>query len=233
MKYAFVTGAGRGLGIGFVEYLLDRGYFVFAGVREIKSEFKNDENLEYVVCDVTDDTSIDQAVNIIKEKTDSIDLIINNAGVNKDSVTNNHKEKVCKIENLNRKMLLDMFDANSVSPLMITKKFLPLLKNDPSFVINISSCRASYHDEFEGGNPNYGYSASKIALNMFTLRSTKELPKNIKTFAVHPGDVKSDMNPGGNQNPYGQAEKIMDITKNWKDGFNGKFMRYSGEKYPF
>ena len=232
MKYAFVTGTSRGLGKGFVEYLLTEGYFVFAGVREIKEEYKNKKNLEYVVCDVIDDKSIENVVKQISSKTDSVDLIINNAGVNKDSVTNNHKEKVCSLTDLNRNHLLEMFDANSISPLMITKYFLKLLKNNPSFVINISSCRASFHDEFEGGNPNYGYTASKIALNMFTFRTAKELPENIKTFAIHPGEMKSDMNPGGNQTPLEQAEKIMDITKDWKNEFNGKFLRWSGEKYP-
>jgi hypothetical protein len=60
----------------------------------------------------------------------------------------------------------------------------------------------------------------------------KELPKNIKTFAVHPGSVKTDMNKNGDQAPYDQAKSIIEITKNWKEEFNGKFMCYSGEEYP-
>ncbi len=232
MKYALITGAGRGLGKGFVDYLLDQGYFVFAGLREFRSEFKNKEGLEYVTLDVSDDKSIGDCLNEISSKTDHLDLLINNAGVNKDSVTNNHKELVCNLEKLDRKLLLEMFNVNSISPIINTQRFLGLLKSNPSFVINISSCRASFHDEFENSNGNYGYRASKIALNMMTFCSIKDLPENVKTFAIHPGSVKSEMNPVGDQTPYDQAEKIISITRNWKDEFNGQFMRWSGKKYP-
>lgn len=231
MKYALVTGAGRGLGGGFVEYLLKDGYYVFAGVRELKPSYTSKENLEYLKLDVSDDNSIDETVKLVQAKTNSIDLIVNNAGINKDSVSNNHSELVCKVKDIKRNLLLKMFDVNTISPLIIIQKFLPLLKSEPSFVVNISSCRASYHDEFANDNPNYGYAGSKIALNMFTFGLAKELPKNIKVFAVHPGSVKTDMNKQGDQTPQEQAEKIIAITKNWNDEFNGKFMRWSGEEY--
>lgn len=231
MKYAFITGAGRGLGKGFVDYLLEQDYFVFAGVREIKEDYKNKENLEYVVCDVSNDDSIQKCFETISSKTDSLDLIVNNAGVNKDSVTYGHKEKVSELKDLDRNLLLEMFSVNTISPIIITQKFLGLLKSDPCFVINISSCRASTHDEFESGYPNYGYASSKSALNTMTHRLSKELPKNIKTFAVHPGSVKTDMNQQGDQSPYDQAENILNITKNWKNEFNGKFINWNGEEY--
>lgn len=231
MKYAFITGAGRGLGKGFADYLLDQGYFVFAGVREIKEDCKNKENLEYVVCDVSSDDSIQKCFETISSKTDILDLIVNNAGVNKDSVTNGNKEKVSELKDLDRNLLLEMFSINSISPVIVIQKFLNLLKPDPSFIINISSCRASTHDEFESGYPNYGYASSKSALNMMTFRLSKELPKNIKTFAVHPGSVKTDMNKEGDHLPYDQSKNILDITKSWKNEFNGKFMNWNGEEY--
>lgn len=232
MKYALVTGANRGLGKGFVDYLVDNGYFVFAGVRTIKPNYKNNDNLQYVQLDISSDKSIDEAFNAVESKTENLDLLINNAGLNKDSVTNGHKELVCNVKDVKREPLLEIFNVNTISPLIVIQKFLPLMKNNPSFVINVSSCRASFHDEFEGDNPNYGYAGSKVALNMFTYGLTKELPENVKTFAVHPGSVKTDMNQQGDQEPYDQAEKIIEIAKNWQDKFNGKFMRWSGEEYP-
>lgn len=232
MKYALVTGAGRGLGSGFVEYLLKDGYFVFAGVRELKPNDISKENLEYIKLDVSDDDSIDSAVKLIQAKTNTIHLIVNNAGINKDSVSDNHSELVCKVKDVKRNLLLEMFNVNTISPLIVVQRFLPLLKSEPAFVINISSCRASYHDEFANDNPNYGYAGSKTALNMFTFGLAKELSKNIKVFSVHPGSVKTDMNKQGDQTPEEQAEKIVAITKNWKEEFNGKFMRWNGEEYP-
>ncbi len=232
MKYALVTGGGRGLGKGLVDYLLDQGYFVFAGVRAVKSEYKNKDNIEYVPLDVTSDQSIEKARDIVATRCETLDLLINNAGVNKDSISNGKSEYVCHVNEASRELLLQMFNINTIGPLMVAKHFLPLLKAEPSFIVNISSCRASFHDEFESVNPNYGYAASKIALNMFTFGLAKELPSNVKVFSVHPGDVRTDMNKEGEQKPYEQAERIIAITRKWKEEFNGKFMRWSGEPYP-
>ena len=159
-------------------------------------------------------------------------MLINNAGTNKDTATNNHKELVCTLPQLDRKSLLKMFDINSISPMMVLKYFLPLLKGNPSFAINISSARSSYKDENPNTNGNYGYRASKAALNLMTLGSLFDLPPNVKTFAVHPGSVKTDMNPVGTDLPLEQAKKIISITDNWKEEFNGKFLRFDGTLYP-
>ncbi len=231
MQTVLVTGAGQGLGKGFVDYLLSQSFIVFAGVRN-KSTLGEKKNLKVFELDVTKDESIEKAFKYVKGQTDRLDFLINNAGVNKDTATNNHKEIVCNIKDLDRETLLKMFDVNAVSPMSILKKFLPLLKNNPSFIINISSNRASYGDNTNMSG-NYGYRASKIALNMMTLASLFDLPSNVKTFAVHPGDVKSAMNPEGSDLPYNQARKIIAITKNWNDKFNGKFLKPDGTLYPY
>lgn len=235
MRSVFITGAGRGLGKGFTEYFLNQGFKVFAGVRypaNFDRNLSSNPNLVIVPIDVSDDESIKKAVAIVKEKTNNLDFLINNAGTNKDSATNNHKELVCNLSQLDRKSLLYMFNINSISPMIVLKEFLPLLTDNPSFVINISSGRSSYKDEYLNTNGNYGYRGSKAALNLMTFSSLIDLPKNVKTFAVHPGGVKTDMNPTGTDKPIEQAGKIIDITKNWKEEFNGKFLRYNGILYP-
>lgn len=234
MKTAFVTGGGRGLGKGFAKYFLSEGFQVFIGVRnpnKVRDDLRN-KNLVAIKMDVSDDGSIKSAFEEVRKKTDYIDYLINNAGLNKDSATNGKKELVCNLNVLDRKTLLKMFNVNSISPIMILKFFLPLLKSTPSFVVNISSARSSYKDEYVNKNGNYGYRASKAALNMMTFSSLFDLPKNVKTFAVHPGGVKTDMNPTGEHDPVEQAKKIIDITKSWKEEFNGKFLRFDGVFYP-
>lgn len=235
MKTVFITGGNRGLGKGFVEYFLKQGLWVFVGVRNPASFDKNlspNSNLTIVPIKISDDESIKKAVALVKEKTDHLDFLINNAGTNKDSATNNHKELVCNLSQLDRKSLLYMFNINSISPMMVLKEFLPLLTGNPSFVINISSGRSSYKDEYPNTNGNYGYRGSKAALNLMTFSSLIDLPKNVKTFTVHPGGVRTDMNPTGTDKPIEQAEKIISIAKNWKEEFNGKFLRYNGVLYP-
>lgn len=232
MKYAFVTGAGRGLGAGFVKYLSKNGYFVFASVQIIKPEYNNSDSVEYVQCNISDDQSITSCVNQVKTKTSCIDLIVNNAGINKYSATGGHNELVSTLGHLKRDNLLSMMNVNALSPLIVTQAFRELLICKPSFIINISSDRASYHDEYDNPTGNYGYRASKAALNMLTFCSTTDLSDNVKTFAIHPENIKSDMNPVGKQSPIEQAEKIMAIPTNWKDEYNGKFIRWDGNYYP-
>lgn len=235
MKTIFITGANRGLGKGFVEYSLNKGFRVFAGVRTIldfDEKLKSNQNLSLIPIDITDEVSITKAFLLVKKETDHLDFLVNNAGNNKDSATHNNKDIVCKLSQLDRNALLNMFNVNSISPMMVLKQFLPLLQGKPSFVINISSARSSNKDENKNTNGNYGYRASKAALNLMTVASLFDLPPNVRTFSVHPGSVKTDMNPTGTDLPIDQARKIIEITNNWKDKFNGKFLRYDGTIYP-
>jgi len=235
MKTAFVTGGNRGLGRGFVEQFLDKGFQVFAGVldpEKVDSELKSRANLFIIKLDVSDDESIKSATAEVSKHTNHLDYLVNNAGLNKDTATNGRKELASDLKDLDREVLRKMFDVNSLGPIMVLKGFVGLMKEDPSFAINISSCRASHHDEAENDSGNYGYRGSKAALTMLTLCSLYDLPKNVRTFSVHPGNVHTDMNPGGEQEPYDQAGKIIGITENWKDEFNGRFLKYDGTFYP-
>ena len=162
---------------------------------------------------VSDDESIKSVFKEVSKKVDHVDYLINNAGLNKDSATNGKKELVCNLNALDRESLLKMFNVNSISPMMVIKFFLPLLHSTPSFVINITSARSSYKDEYPNTNGNYGYRASKAALNMMTFSSLFDLPKNVKTFVVHPGGVKTDMNPTGEHDPIEQAKKLSTYQK--------------------
>jgi NAD(P)-dependent dehydrogenase (short-subunit alcohol dehydrogenase family) len=232
MKSAFITGANRGLGYGFVEHLLSQGFLVFAGTRKITDTLPQRENLVWVEFDVTNDASIDKAVEVVKAKTDGLTFLINNAGVNKDTIPEGNKDLVSKLGHLDRRALMNMFDINSISPVIITQKFLPLLNSELCYVINISSARASFHDGHAGSTANYGYAASKVALNMLTFCSEVELAKNVRTFAVNPGGVKTDMNPDGPNEPIKKAEKIIGLADNWKVEYNGQFVNHDGTLYP-
>lgn len=233
MKSVLITGAGRGLGKGFVEYFLDQEFHVFAGVRGgVGLEDLASDRLTVLDLDVESDESIETAFATIKSQTDSLAYLINNAGINKNSATANRPELVSRLGSLKREPLLEMFNINSVAPLLLTQTFVPLLNQDLSFVINISSCRASFHDPFSSSWANYGYTASKVALNMYTFHSLFDLPTTIKTFAVHPGDVRTDMNPEGSDDPKEQARKIITITHNWHDELNGRFLNYDGSSFP-
>ncbi len=233
MKTAFVTGANRGFGLGFVEYLLSQGYQVFAGTRSLDKILPQRENLFWIQCDVTDNDSIDKAFEEVSAKTKRLTLLINNAGVNKDTIPEGSKDLVSKLDGLDRKALLNMFNLNSVSPMIIVQKFLPLLTDTPSFIINVSSAAGAFDQGRQGSTANYGYRGTKAALNMMTACSLRDLPQNIKTFAIHPGGIKTDMNPDGVGDALERAKSTIAFVDNWKDEYNGRMLSYDGTIHPF
>lgn len=229
MKAALVTGANRGLGLGLVKVLVSKGYTVFAGMRTVDG-FTPIANVYPITLDVANDETIQNVAETINAQAGKLDLLINNAGLNKDTATDGHKELVSNLPDLDRAALLNMFNINSVSPLIITKYLAPLMTSDQCFIINISSQRASFSDP--NTSANYGYRATKVALNMFTLASLFDLPQNIQTFAVHPGSVLTDMNEHGTISPEESATRILAILDNWDAKKNGRFLDNDGSLYP-
>lgn len=227
MKTALITGSNRGIGKALAKYYLARGFTVYAGARNISDMPNDNPNFRPILIDVEDDESIRAAINRIKTESSNLDLVINNAGISKGSATANHPDLVSELHSLNREKLLSMMSVNTISPLMVAKYAVPIMAQPGSFIINISSLRATYADS-ANGRGNYGYSSSKLALNMMTLCLVNDLPHNISTFAVHPGSVQTDMNPNGSMTPAESAAHIGAIIQNWNPALNGKFLNYNG-----
>jgi NAD(P)-dependent dehydrogenase (short-subunit alcohol dehydrogenase family) len=229
---AVVTGANRGLGAGFVEELASRGYVVYAAMRSTEHYITASQNILPATLDITDDDSILALQERIKSDGNKIDVLINNAGTNAASATAGHRELVNNLGSLDRSTLNEMFNTNATSALMVIKLLNTLLAPH-AVILNISSDRASYHDEFTNSSANYGYRASKIALNMFSFVLPTDLRGDVRVTALHPGDIESDMNPGGHTKPRDAANLIYEnIITNWKPEFNGAFVRFNGELYP-
>lgn len=234
MKYALVTGASRGLGAGFVEVLLEKGYTVFAACKNIEPDDSinqlKTEKLIIIDIDITDDASIKAAFDRVCQNAEHLDLLVNNAGINHDS-PGMHKPFTTELENLSRDELMNMFKVNTVGPIMVTKIFSPLLKD--SKVINISSYRASFthRDEDENYN-NYGYAASKVALNMMTRDLAHDLkPSGAAVFAIDPGSVHTVMNKTGKQEPIDAARKIVATVEGESIEHSGQYLTNQGEKH--
>ena len=232
MKEAFITGANKGLGVGFVEVLVQQGYRVFAGVRRPKEFSFNDPNVIPIELDLGNSRSIDLAIKKITSQANQLSLIINNGAVQRNSPELGGAEKVCKLEQISKESLLKMFEINAVAPLMILKGLVPILKSEPSYCINISSARSVlYTDETPHQSANYGYRATKAALSSITMASTFDLPPSVRTFSVHPGLIKTDMNPKGNLCPQQGAALILSIADRWEPSMNGAFLRNDGTRW--
>jgi NAD(P)-dependent dehydrogenase (short-subunit alcohol dehydrogenase family) len=227
-----ITGANRGLGFGLVKQFLQSGAIVIATCRNpvtssdlknLKSNYSNNLIIEKLIVD--DESSIKTLQTNLNSKINHIDILINNAGVNSKTLSPENPDKLSKLSSLDKDLLLKIFDINAISPMLLTQSLLSFLqKSNKAFVINISSFRASFEDE--DYKPNYGYAASKVALNMFTKHLARELKHtNISTFAYDPGWVQTDMNGGEGELTIAEAaERLLKRIESFDGGDNGVFL---------
>lgn len=177
-KSILITGASSGIGKAIAEKAAQKSFHVFATVRK-KEDKKNLEalhqNIECLFVDVTNEEDLKNAYSIIKEKTDNLKAVINNAGC---AFTN-------VIEFANIDEIKEQFEVNTFAPLMVTKIFLPLI--DEGKIINISSVSSNVVYPFISP-----YCASKKAMDIFFRALDIEMnnPK-IKIVSIKPGVVKT------------------------------------------
>jgi len=223
MKNIFITGGNRGIGKGLVE-IFSENYKVFFSTRDEQKarsviESINNENIDFVTMDVADGDSVLKGVEFLKDKTDSIDILINNAGI----LIPGLKHKIDAIET-DDESILKTFNINTVGVLRVCRAVLPLMQPE-SRIINISSGMGQMEGMSTG---SIAYRLSKTALNALTIVLSQELSiKNIKVNAICPGWVQTDM--GGYDATLTVKESVESIKKfALSNNFpNGKFLRHS------
>ena len=228
MKNIFITGGNRGIGKGLVE-IFSENYKVFFSARDehkAKSVIESigNENIDYVIMDVADENSVLEGIESLKQKTDSIDILINNAGI----LIPGLKHKIDAVET-DDESILKTFNINTVGVLRVCKAVLPMMQ-PTSRIINISSGMGQMEGMATG---SIAYRLSKSALNALTIVLSQELSsKDIKVNAICPGWVQTDM--GGYEATLTVKESVESIKKfALSDDFpNGKFLRH-GEILPW
>src|SRR5690606_29842989 len=128
MKSALITGANKGIGFETAKQLLRKGFYVYIGSRTIEKGLQAVEklkaegltNTEAIQIDVTDDNSVKNAQTKIRQKTDSLDVLINNAGINGGS-------PYTALE-ASPSQFFAAFDTNVFGVARVTKAFIDLLK---------------------------------------------------------------------------------------------------------
>ena len=222
MKNIFITGGNRGIGKGLVE-IFSENYKVFFSTRDKRKaksviESIENENIDYVIMDVSDERNVQNGIEALKEKTDSIDILINNAGI----LIPGLKHKIDAVET-DDESILKTFNINTVGVLRVCKAVLPMMQ-PTSRIINISSGMGQMEGMATG---SIAYRLSKSALNALTIVLSQELSsKDIKVNAICPGWVQTDM--GGYEATLTVKESVESIKKfALSDNFpNGKFLRH-------
>lgn len=194
-KRALVTGANKGIGFAICQGLLAAGFDVILAARSIDKAYKatlalQTSNVRPLELDVSNDDSIKKAAKNLSNEIDSLDVLINNAGI--------YPDKGVNILTVSRELLNQTMNVNAFGAVQVTQAFLPLLsKSRKARIVNTSSG----YGQLAGLSADVpSYCLSKLALNGVTIMLAEALqPQGIVVNAIDPGWVQSDM--GGSTAP--------------------------------
>lgn len=177
MKYVLVTGACGGMGKATVQKLKNLGFFVFALDKKMSEE--EEENVFPLQADVTNEESIQNAFEKVKEKTDELFAIIHFSGIYAlDSLVEIQTEKFDKV-----------FDINFRGVFLVNKIFLPLLKNGSRILMTTSELAPLSPLPFTG---IYAISKSTLDKYAFSLKMKLQL-LGISVSVLRAGAVETNM----------------------------------------
>ncbi|QYB07341.1 SDR family NAD(P)-dependent oxidoreductase [Rhodococcus sp. USK10] len=178
-----ITGASSGLGRALAERVLDAGHRVVATARntdaldDLRAAYP--ETALITSLDVTDPSSIDDAVARAEERFAGIDVLVNNAGYGYTAAVEEGEDTA----------VTRLFATNFFGPVALIKAALPGMRSRGNgLIINISSVGARI--TIPGGGY---YSAAKAALEGLSGSLRKEVePLGLRVMVVEPGSFRTD-----------------------------------------
>lgn len=184
-----ITGSNRGIGRAMVEAFAASGANIWACARKTNPEFeswlketaeKNGVWIKPVYFELTNIDAINAGINTIIDDGQSIDVLVNNAGISTVGLLS--MSKVEDIENL--------FAVNFFAMLRIIQKVSKRMSRQRhGVIINMGSIAGI---EPQPGKIAYG--SSKAAVMMMTKCLAKELgPMGIRVNAIAPGPIETEM----------------------------------------
>lgn len=185
MKVAVITGASKGLGKEIALTLGKSGYNV--AVNYLASEKKAAKVADKIAADtllikadVGDIRQVERMSETVYARWGRVDVLINNAGITKDSLMVKMKEKDWD----------EVLRVNLKGCCNTTRVFSHfMIKSGGGHIINISS-----YSGLKGREGQAAYSASKAAVLGLTYTAAKELAEyNIRVNALLPGYMQTEM----------------------------------------
>lgn len=186
-KTALITGGSRGIGKAIVEKFIAEGAKVAftyrssaAASEKIISELNAGENLKAFKSDASSYEAAEQLIKDVMADFGKIDILINNAGITKDTL----------MLRMGEEQWDQVMDVNLKSVFNLTKHVLkPMLKNRGGSIINMSSVVGVF-----GNAGQANYAASKAGIIGFTKSIAKEVgSRGIRCNAIAPGFIASEM----------------------------------------
>jgi len=186
-KVAVITGAARGIGRAIAEALSAAGADI--ALCDLKAEWLNDtadavkRNGRKASCysvDVSDSKGVDATIAEILKASGKIDIMVNNAGITKDTLLIRMKEEDWD----------QVISVNLKGTFLFTKAVArPMMKQESGVIVNISSIIGLI-----GNAGQCNYAASKAGVIALTKSSAKELAsRGVRVNAVAPGFIETKM----------------------------------------
>lgn len=186
-KVAIITGGARGIGKAAAIALAKEGVNVGllarteATLKEVAAELESmGVKAAYAAVDVSSMEQVEAAVEALKSKLGSADILLNSAGI----------ATFGKVLEMGPEEWKQIIDTNLMGTYYVTRAVLPqLIEKNGGDIINISSTNG-----LNGAATSSAYSASKFAVIGFTESLAQEVRRNnIRVSALTPSTVATDM----------------------------------------
>ena len=185
-KVVIVTGSSSGIGLESALLLARNGYITYATMRSPEKDTsiktavqKEGLPIRVIQLDVTDDSSVKNAVDHIISEAGRIDVLVNNAGYSLGGA----------LEDLSMEEIKSQYETNLFGLIRVTQAVLPTMRKQRSGrILNISSGAGIF------GFPGVSaYVSTKFAVEGLSESIAYELePFGIKVILIEPGFIKTN-----------------------------------------
>jgi NAD(P)-dependent dehydrogenase (short-subunit alcohol dehydrogenase family) len=203
-KVAVITGSSSGIGLETALILARNGYITYATMRSpdkdksIKEAVQNEGlPIRIVHLDVTDDTSVKNAIDHIISEVGRIDVLVNNAGYGLGGA----------LEDLSMEEIKSQYETNLFGLIRVTQAVLPTMRKQRSGrILNVSSGNGIF------GFPGFSaYVGTKFAVEGLSESIAYELEQfGIKVILIEPGFIMTNF-----RNSMTVAKKAQDPTSQY------------------
>lgn len=185
-RVAIVTGSSSGIGLDTSITLAQNGFLTYATMRNLdKSSIietaaeKEKIPIRVVELDVTDDRSVNDAIQRIVSEIGKIDVLVNNAGYG----------LVGAFEDLSMEEIKSQYETNVFGLMRVTQQVLPITrKQESGIIVNVSSGAGIFG--YPGGS---AYVSTKFAVEGLTESISYELESfGIKVVLIEPGFIRTN-----------------------------------------
>ncbi|WGL59253.1 SDR family NAD(P)-dependent oxidoreductase [Pigmentibacter sp. JX0631] len=224
---ALVIGTSRGIGKELVFKLEKEGYAVLPAGRT-SFNFENENIFDSLFLDITKPYTTDYVKNLLIKTKIKISLLVQNAGI---SSTDLVQDDVNALQ-LTMHELRHVYDTNVFGIIESTNNLISVLEASAKVILVSSTMALRERDSFLTSV----YRMTKRTINQYVRQAAMQITheqRDVSIFALHPGSVKTDLNPSGKISVEESTTQIMEILAdnfalNLKNN-NGEFWIYDTE----